>query len=122
LYSYTILKVGICMYISIYDLGIAIIFLIVVIIGIYLICGIRKLVIILDDVKRILDGNEAGIKETITLLPAVLSNVNQITASVKETASQANDVIDDMRGEWETLSLYAKAVGQIIRVLFFKGK
>ena len=110
------------MYVSIYDLGLSIVFLIVVIIGIYLICVIRKILLILDDVKRILDANEIGLKETITLLPAVLSNMNQIAASVKETASQANDVIYDMRGEWETLLIYAKAVGQIIRTLFGKGK
>lgn len=110
------------MYISIYDLGISIIFLLVAIIGIYLIRVIRKILLILDDVKRILDANEISLKETITLLPAVLSNMNQIAASVKETASQANDVIYDMRGEWETLLIYAKAAGQIIRTLFGKGK
>jgi uncharacterized protein YoxC len=110
------------MYISIYDLGISIIFLIVVIIGIYLISVIRKVMFILDDVKRVLDTNETSIRETISLLPAVLSNVNQITASIKETASQANDVIYDVRVEWETLLIYAKAVGQIIKALFSKGK
>ncbi len=110
------------MYISIYDIGITIVFLIVVTIGIYLIYAIRRIVFILDDVKRILNANEMSLKQTISLLPTVLENVNQIAASVKETASQANDVMYDVKVEWETLIIYAKAIGQIVRAIFFKGK
>ncbi|WP_090936584.1 hypothetical protein [Pelosinus propionicus] len=97
-------------------------FLIAVTIGIYLIYVLRKIALILDDVKRILNVSEISLTETISLLPAVLENVNQIAASVKETASQANDVIDDVKVEWETLIIYAKAVVEIVRAIFFKGK
>ncbi|SFL75861.1 hypothetical protein SAMN04490355_101697 [Pelosinus propionicus DSM 13327] len=110
------------MYISIYDIGMTIGFLIAVTIGIYLIYVLRKIALILDDVKRILNVSEISLTETISLLPAVLENVNQIAASVKETASQANDVIDDVKVEWETLIIYAKAVVEIVRAIFFKGK
>lgn len=108
------------MYVSLYDIGITIIFLLIVIVSVYLICAIRKVLLILDDVKQILDTNKAGISDTITLLPAVITNVNQIVSSVKDTAAQANDVIYDVRVEWETLIIYAKAAVQIIKTLFFK--
>lgn len=108
------------MYISLYDFGIAIIFILVVILCVYLIRAIHRVLLILDEIKLILDTNKTGIQETITLLPTMVSNVNQIVASVKETAAQANDVIYDVRVEWETLIIYAKAVFQIIKTLFFK--
>jgi uncharacterized protein YoxC len=107
-------------YVSLYDLGITIIFLLIVIVSVYLISAIRKILIILDDVKQLLETNKTSIQETITLLPTMVSNVNQIVVSVKETAAQANDVIYDVRVEWETLIIYGKAVFQIIKTLFFK--
>ena len=110
------------MYISLYDIGIAIVFSLVVITGIYLIRAIQKLIAILDSVKRILAGNEMSLKETAALLPAVLSNVQQITESIKETAGHANETMDNVRIEWETFIVYARAVGQIIKALFYKGK
>jgi uncharacterized protein YoxC len=107
-------------YVSLYDLGIAIIFILIVIVGVYLIRAIHKVLLILDEIKQILNTNKTGIQETITLLPTMVSNVNQIVASVKETAAQANDAIYDVRVEWETFIIYAKAVFQIIKTLFFK--
>lgn len=108
------------MYVSVHDIGISIIFLLIVIVSVYLISAIRKIMLILDDVKQILDTNKTSIQETITLLPAVVGNVNQIMASVKDTAAQASEVVYDVRVEWESLTIYAKAVFQIVKAIFFK--
>jgi uncharacterized protein YoxC len=107
-------------YVSLSDLGISIIFLIIVIVGVYIISIMRKILTILDDIKRVLNTNEDSIRETTILLPKLITNVNEIMASIKETAAQASNVLYDVRTEWEALGIYAKAVSQVVKTLFFK--
>lgn len=116
------------MYISLYDLGLVILFAVTVAVGIYLIAVLRRAFSVLGHVREILDTHDDDICATLSLLPETLTNVNELAASMRETAEQTssaisllqNDVVDDLRDGLETFTVYAKIISDIFRAIFAK--
>jgi hypothetical protein len=116
-------------YISVYDLGLLILFLVTVIVSVYLVAVLRRAFCVLGHVKEILDNHDEDICETLSLLPEALANVNDLAASLKETAEQTsgaiavlqNNVVDDLREGLETFTVYAKVISDIFRAVFAKS-
>jgi len=120
------------MYVSLSDIGLFILFLLAVIVSVCLIFVLTRAFCVLGHVRGILEDHEDDIRETLSVLPEVLSNVNELSMTVKNTVSQTStalssiqdefvDTVDDLRDGLETFSLYAKVIGEIVRSIFSKS-
>ncbi|MDR3588515.1 MAG: hypothetical protein P4N41_02510 [Negativicutes bacterium] len=117
------------MYISLYDLGLVILFFIAVTVSAYLIAVLRRAFCVLGHVQGILADHDQDISETLSLLPEALANVNELTASLKETAEQTSgaiavlqdNVVEDLREGLETFTVYAKVIADVFRAIFTKS-
>lgn len=125
-------KEGMQMYISLYDLGVFIIFMMVMVVAGYLIAVLHRFFGILGSVREIFDGHGEDIRNIITGLLAALETANELAASLKETAAQTNsafgslqnnfmETVDDFRDGVEMVMLYAKIIGDVCRAVFSKS-
>ena len=120
------------MYVSLSDIGLFILFLLAIIVSVCLTFVLTRVFCVLGRVRSILEDHEDDIRETLSVLPEVLSNVNELSVTVKNTVSQTStalstiqdefvDTVDDLRDGLETFSLYANVIGEIVRSLFSKS-
>ncbi len=117
------------MYISLYDLGLFILFAVALVVAIYLIIFLRRAIGVAGRVKEILDEHGDNIEESLALLPETLANVNALAVTLKETADQTSsamqtlqdDLVGNLRDGLETFAIYAKIIGDIVRAVFSKA-
>ena len=120
------------MYISLYDIGLFIIFTIAIIVCLYLIAVLHRTFCVLGHVKDILDAHSEDICQTIAELPDALANMNELSVSLKETVDQTNhafgslqnnvtDTVDDLRDGLENLMVYGKVAVEVFRSVFSKN-
>lgn len=120
------------MYISFYDLGLFILFTVILTVSGYLIAVLHRTFCVLGHVRGILDTHRDDIGNIISELPETLENVNELTVSLKRSADlttsafgalQNNiiDTVDDMRDGLETFTLYAKIIGEVCKAVFSKS-
>lgn len=117
------------MYVSLYDLGLFILFAVAITVSAYLIAVLRQAFSVLSHVRGILDTHDQDICETLSLLPEALANVNDLAESLKTTAEQTsgaiqllqNDVMEDLRDGLETFTVYAKIIMDVFRAVFSKA-
>ncbi len=118
-------------YISLYDLGILIMFAVFVVMGVYIIVVLRKVLCTLGLVQEILAGHRGDISKTFFLLQETLANVNGLSNSLKEVTNQMNkpvralppeivNTVDDLRENIEVVTLYAQLVVDVVKALFSK--
>ena len=119
------------MYISMYDIGLFIVILLILVIGGYLIAVLRQAFYVFDHVRGILSTHKNDIGESLSLLPEVLVNINALNVSLKGTADQTSSAfrslqhdvtnsVDSLQDGVETIVIYAKVIGEIFRALFSK--
>ncbi|MBC8015046.1 MAG: hypothetical protein H7X79_04810 [Sporomusaceae bacterium] len=120
------------MYISFYDVGLFILFTVILTVSGFLIAVLRRTFCVLGHVQEILGVHSEDIGKIISELPEVLENVNELTVSLKRSADlttsafgslQNNvlDTVDDMRDGLETFVVYAKIIGEVCRSVFGKS-
>lgn len=120
------------MYISLSDVGLFSLFVLLVIIGGYLIAVLRRALGVLCLVRGILDAHQGDIGETISLLKETLININELTVSLKETTDHTNravralpgeftDTVEELRESFETFAFYARIVGDVVKAVFSKA-
>ena len=120
------------MYISLYDVGLFSLFVLLVIIGGYLIAVLRRALGVLCLVRGILDAHQGDIGETISLFKETLININELTVSLKETTDHTNravralpgeftDTVEELRESFETFAFYARIVGDVVKAVFSKA-
>ena len=125
-------KEGMHMYISLYDLGLFIIFMVLMIVSGYLIAVLHRFFGILGSVREVFDGHAEDLRNIITGLLTALETANELATSLKETAEQTNsafgslqsnftDTVDDFRDGVEMVMLYAKIIGDVCRAVFSKS-
>jgi uncharacterized protein YoxC len=118
-------------YISLYDIGAFVLFIMVLIGGMYLIAVLHRTFSVLGYVKEILDDHGEEIRQTIAGLPEALGNVNELAVSLKETADQTNnafgslqhnitDTVEDLRDGMENIIVYGKVAAEIFQAVFAK--
>ncbi len=119
------------MYISIYDLALVIVFVLLVIIGIYLIAVLRQALCVLSQVRGIVELHRSDIGESVSLFKETITNVNALTISLKETTENTTnavralpgelaDSVDELRESMETFAFYAKIAVDVVKAVFFK--
>jgi len=120
------------MYISLYDLGLSIIFIIILIISGYLIAVLHRVFSVVGIVRGALSDHHNDISQIISELPIALANVNELSVSLKAIIDQTNgafgslqnnltDTVDDLRFGIENFVVYAKIVAEVCRAVFSKS-
>ncbi len=116
------------MYISLYDVGLIILFAMALAIGYYLIATLRKIAGVVTQVSEIIDENKDSVEATLEVLPELLSNSNEVVAGVRktvETASSAvislednlTDTADKVQETMDTALLYARCAGEVAKAV-----
>lgn len=119
------------MYISLYDLGLFILFSVIIVGGVYLIAVLHRLLGLLVYIKEIVHTHNSDISETLTLLPKALIDMSELAVSIKRAVDQTgnavgvlrsdlNDTVDDLRDGLETVGLYVRIVSEVFKSVFFK--
>ena len=120
------------MYISVYDLALMILFVVTITVSAYLIAVLRRAICVLGHVRVILDNHHEQIGEALSLLPETLENVNALAVSLKATSDETSsafrslqndlvDTADNFRDGLETIVVYAKLIGDVVRAVFSKA-
>ena len=116
------------MYISLYDLGLMILFAIALAVGFYLIAVLRKLAAVVGQIHAMLADNRESIDSTLEVLPELLSNSNEVVAGVRKTVETANtavaclednivDTADKVQETIDTAMVYARCASEIVRAV-----
>ncbi len=119
------------MYISLYDLGLFVLFAVLLVGGIYLIAVLRRVLCMLELVNGLVSAHQGEIRTTVTLLQETLTNINALTVSLKEATvqttsavralpSEITDTVDDLRESFETFVFYARIAGEVVKAIFSK--
>ncbi len=116
------------MYISLYDLGLLILFAIALAVGFYLIAVLRKLAAVVAQIHGMLADNRESIDSTLEVLPELLTNSNEVVAGVRKTVETANtavaclednivDTADKVQETIDTAMVYARCASEIVRAV-----
>ncbi|MDU4959487.1 MAG: hypothetical protein E6X17_02300 [Sporomusaceae bacterium] len=119
------------MYIALSDIALSILFCLALAIGLYLILVLRQTLQTVCRIRGIIDGHETALRQSLAQLPELLTNLNALSLSLKQSADLANSTLDSLHSEvagtvdelrdgLETITLYSRAIGEIIKALFSK--
>ena len=125
------MKEGILMYIALSDLALTILFILAVAIGGYLLLVLSQALKTIRRVQGIISAQDTAIQQSLSQLPTVLANLNALTLSLRHSADMANATLDslqdevvstveDLRDGLETVTLYSRAIGEIVKAVFSK--
>ncbi len=114
------------MYISLYDIGLLILFAVALTVGYYLIITLRRVAEVVTQVNGMLDENRKSIEETLEVLPELLTNSNEVVAGVRKTVESTSsaitclednltDTADKVQETMETAVLYARCAGEVVK-------
>lgn len=117
------------MYISLYDLGLFILFVVFVIACLYAIVVLRRLLTTLKLVNGILSENRTDIGKTVALVQSTLVNINGLSEKIKEFTDKTEqsynslpleliESVGDLRENIEVISLYVKLVFDSVKAVF----
>ncbi len=116
------------MYISLYDVGLLILFAMALAIGYYLIATLRKISLVVTQVNGMMEENRESIEATLEVLPDLLSNSNEVVLGVRNTVDKASsavisiednltDTADKVQETMETALLYARCAGEVAKAV-----
>lgn len=116
------------MYISLYDLGLLILFILAVTVAYYLIAALRGIVGVVSQVSSVIEQNQQAISSTMDVLPELLENSNEVVVGVRKTIESANsavtciednlvDTADKVQETMDTAILYAKCAAEVAKVV-----
>ena len=116
------------LYISLYDVGLLILFAVALTVGYYLIVVLRRLSEVVLRVGGILDENRKSIEQTLEVLPELLNNSNEVVAGVRKTVEATSsavtclednlvDTADQVQETMETAMLYARCAGEVVKAV-----
>ena len=116
------------MYISLYDVGLLILFALALTVGYYLIVVLRRLADVVLRLGGMLDENRKSIEETLEVLPELLNNSNEVVLGVRKTVEATSsavtclednlvDTADKVQETMETAMLYARCAGEVVKAV-----
>ena len=116
------------MYISLYDLGLLVLFILALTIGYYLIAVLRRIHTVVGQVSEVLEENRDSIEASMEVLPDLLTNSNEIVLGVRKTIDTANtavstlednltDTADKVQETMETALMYARCAGEVAKAV-----
>lgn len=119
------------MYIALSDLGLIVLFGLACAVGIYLILVLRQALSALSRIRSIITVQDAAIQQSLAQLPTLLANLSALSLSLKQSSDMASSTlgtwqeelagtVDDLKDGLETVTLYSKAIGEVVRTVFSK--
>jgi uncharacterized protein YoxC len=119
------------MYISLYDLALVVLFILIVVIGIYLIAVLRQALCVLGQVRGVVEAHRGDLSESLSLFKETMANINALTIGLKETTENTSkavqalpgefaDSVEELRESLETFAFYGKIVIDVVKTVFFK--
>lgn len=116
------------MYISLYDVGLLILFAMALSVGYYLISALRAVLVVVKQVSEVIEENQTSIGATLEVLPELLSNSNEVVIGVRKTIDTANsavtciednlvDTADKVQETVETALMYARCAGEVAKAV-----
>lgn len=116
------------MYISLYDLGLLILFVLALTIAYYLIVALRGVIGVVSQVSSVIEQNQEAISSTMDVLPELLENSNEVVVGVRKTIESANsavtciednlaDTADKVQETMDTAILYARCAAEVAKVV-----
>jgi hypothetical protein len=124
-------KEGIRLYIALSDIALIILFLLATTVSVYLILVLSQAFKVFCRIRGILSTQDTAIQQSLAQLPGLLANLNALTLSLKQSADMANNTldswqtevagtVDDLRDGLETITLYSRAIGEVVKAVFSK--
>ena len=116
------------MFISLYDVGLLILFAMALAIGYYLIALLRKISGVIAQISGVIDENKNSVEATLEVLPNLLSNSNEVVLGVRKTVETASsavtsmednlmDTADKVQETMDTALLYARCAGEVAKAV-----
>ena len=116
------------MYLSLYDVGLLILFAVALAIGYYLITALRKIAEVVTQVSEMIEENRDSVEATLDVLPDLLENSNEVLLGVRKTVDTASaavttlednftDTADKVQETMETALLYARCAGEVAKAV-----
>ena len=116
------------MYISLYDVGLLILFALALAITYYLVVTLRKIAGVVTQVSEMIEENRDSIEATLEVLPDLLSNSNEVVLGVRKTVDTASSAVaslednftntaDKVQETMETALLYARCAGEVAKAV-----
>lgn len=116
------------MYISLYDLGLIILFILVLCAGIYFIITLKNLNRLLITAGDFVKRHNESLNKSILLLPETLKNTNAMTQSIKHQVDEVGSTLSSLgTGISETVATIndrtdtgitiIKGVGEVLQIL-----
>ncbi|HWR31538.1 MAG TPA: DUF948 domain-containing protein [Negativicutes bacterium] len=116
------------MYLSLYDVGLLILFAVALAIGYYLITALRKIAEVVTQVSEMIEENRDSVEATLDVLPDLLENSNEVMLGVRKTVDTASaavttlednftDTADKVQETMETALLYARCAGEVAKAV-----
>ena len=121
------------MYITLYDCGLFVLMMIILIVSAYLIAVLRQTFFLFRHIRGIFITHDNEIRETLSLLPVTLANINLLSVGLAATANQTSrifqslqtdvtDTVDDLHSGLKTIMIYAKMISEIFKLIFTKAE
>jgi len=115
-------------YLSLYDVGLLILFAVALAIGYYLITALRKIAEVVTQVSEMIEENRDSVEATLDVLPDLLENSNEVLLGVRKTVDTASaavttlednftDTADKVQETMETALLYARCAGEVAKAV-----
>ena len=116
------------MFVSLYDMGLLILFFLTLTVGYYLIAALKGIIGVVKQVSEVIDENQDSIGATLDVLPELLSNSNEVVLGVRKTIDTANsavtciednlvDTADKVQETIENAMLYARCAGEVVKAV-----
>lgn len=84
------------MYISLFDLGLAILIIVAILAAIYAVVALRQLSEMIGDVRKIMAANADNLNKSLTILPDVMKNASGLAASAQEQIDNIGSAVGSL--------------------------
>ncbi len=119
------------MYISLQELAVFILFMIVVIMGIYIIVLLRRALCLVNLVQKVVEEERGPVGKTISLCQETLLHLNEIAIDAKallgrvqqpvnSLSGEISNTVDELRESIELITLYVRLVVDFVKTIFAK--
>lgn len=116
------------MYISLYDLGLLILFVLALTVAYYLIVALKGIIGVTRQVGSLIDANQQSLGQTLEALPPLLENSNELVVSACKAVDTANsavaciednlaDTADKVQESVDTALLYARCAAEVAKAV-----
>jgi ABC-type transporter Mla subunit MlaD len=111
------------MFITFQDLGVFIVFSIVIVLGVFLSIVSYNVIKLLKSINKVIGDNHENITKTLNTLPETVKNINETTLSLKENIDKAASTVDSIENVVsETIATVGDNTESVLSIVTIIGK